>query len=290
MNSSLFFEIFFIIATTVGAFFFARTHLQTPTRTLSIITIIVGIALFGVDRLIWANTNKGIFDHLTCIALPDSMACTKDKSSDQTTAKPAAIVPATTQFSSSKDFFDQGFAAYNTKNYGTARQFFKQACDRGGADGCYNLGFMWYQGEGGDIDQTFARQFFKQACDRGGADGCYSLALLWQKGEGGDIDQALARQLYKQACDGGEAKGCFNLGAMLREGEGGDIDPALARQLDKLACDRGDAKGCNNLGAAWEYSAGGGTDKTLARQLYKQACDGGVAKGCENLRRLTTAL
>ena len=253
-NSSLFFEIFFIVATTVGAFFFARTHMQTPTRTLRIVAIIVGIALFGVDRLLWANTTKGIFDHLTCTALPDSLACTKDKSSDQATAQPAANIPATTQFSSSKELYNKGLAAYSAKDYVTARQLYKQACDGGNALGCINLGYMWQNGVGGDTYKLLARQLYKQACDGGNAMGCTSLGFMWETDEGGGTDKLLAQQLYKQGCDGGYAIGCYNLGLM------------------------------------WDNGIDGSTNKRLARQLYKKACDGGYADGCANLRRLTSAL
>ena len=75
MNNIVIIEIFAIIITAVFAFFISRSHHAPSTPRLAAFSLLVSISLLLCDRVLWANTNKGIFDHVTCLAAPSATAC-----------------------------------------------------------------------------------------------------------------------------------------------------------------------------------------------------------------------
>ena len=131
-----------------------------------------------------------------------------------------------------------------TRDIAHAANLFQQACDGGGASGCYTLGVMHENGEGVTRDLARAASLYEQACDGGVASGCYNLGLLYYRGEGVTRDLARAASLHQQACDGGEASGCYTLGFLYQRGEGVTRDLARANALFQQACDAGNARGC----------------------------------------------
>ncbi|MBH0184682.1 MAG: sel1 repeat family protein [Nitrospira sp.] len=65
-----------------------------------------------------------------------------------------------------------------------------------------------------------AIQQWKAECDKGSADGCFNLGLMYATGQGVKQDFFQAVDLYRKACDGGSAAGCLNLGGMYQNGQG----------------------------------------------------------------------
>jgi len=76
--------------------------------------------------------------------------------------------------SNAKSLFKQGMNAYNSKDYQTARKYYKKACDGGDAKGCNNLGFLYDKGHGVQQNYSIAAKYYKKACDGGDA-----LGLRW---------------------------------------------------------------------------------------------------------------
>ncbi|MBU1653471.1 MAG: sel1 repeat family protein [Gammaproteobacteria bacterium] len=102
-----------------------------------------------------------------------------------------------------------------------ARQLYAKACDKGDANGCFNLGNMHYKGEGGPVNERQARQLLAKACDKGDAGGCFNLGNMHYKGEGGPVNKYAAPILFEQACvTGRAADACKSLEFMKRNGEG----------------------------------------------------------------------
>jgi len=54
----------------------------------------------------------------------------------------------------------------------------KEACDSGNASGCYNLGLMYYKGNGIKQSYNKSKVFFSKACERGNTLGCNHYAIL----------------------------------------------------------------------------------------------------------------
>ena len=76
------------------------------------------------------------------------------------------------------DFFDDGFKAYNAKNYSKAVNLYNKACDNKDAIGCHNLGFMYYNGQGVKKNSNKALDLFKKACDLNYEGGCKAYAII----------------------------------------------------------------------------------------------------------------
>lgn len=80
-------ELVLIAISATVAFFIARAARQATTRSAAFVSIVVSILIVIVDRAIWANTERGIVDHLTCHMSPNSVACRRE-------AEVPAVVPS----------------------------------------------------------------------------------------------------------------------------------------------------------------------------------------------------
>ncbi len=81
-------------------------------------------------------------------------------------------LPATGYSAEPSAMVSEGIKAYQAKDYARARTLYDQACKGGFAKGCYNLGVMFSNGEGGARNKARARALFDQACKGGNAKGC----------------------------------------------------------------------------------------------------------------------
>ncbi|MDR2789930.1 MAG: sel1 repeat family protein [Campylobacteraceae bacterium] len=106
--------------------------------------------------------------------------------------------------------FDEAEKKYGKGDYEKAAKLFKQSCDAGVAESCYNLGYMYNNGEGVKYDHFKAVELYKKGCDGGSALGCISLGVSYEFGEGAreDIDKAL--EYYGKACNMKSLFGCEN--------------------------------------------------------------------------------
>ena len=164
-------------------------------------------------------------------------------------------------------------------NNNHAAESYKQACEGGNAPACFNLGRMYYTGDGVEPDRVRAAELFRLACEGGVASGCGSLGHMYAEGE----DKARAAELYGRACEYGDAIGCGRLGRMYYNGEGVGQDLARAAELQERACEGGDYFGCAGLGYMYAEGEGVHVDKLRAAELFRRACEGGDAIGCYNL-------
>lgn len=88
---------------------------------------------------------------------------------------------------------------------------------------------------------TVAR--YEQACERGTAEACNELGFMYEVGRYVRQDPSQAAALYRQACEGGSATGCSNYGVMYANGEGVAQDDVRAHAWFNLAAANGDAAG-----------------------------------------------
>ncbi len=86
--------------------------------------------------------------------------------------------------------------------------YLHKACDDGYAQGCFNLGYMYYQGEGVPVDFKKAGGLYSKACDGGDAQGCILLGGMYVVGEGVPVDYDKALKLFKKTCELGNQWGC----------------------------------------------------------------------------------
>jgi uncharacterized protein len=66
--------------------------------------------------------------------------------------------------------------------------WYRKAAERGHADAQYNLGLMYYDGQGTPLDPSEASRWFRKAAEQGLADAQFNLGLLYAHSRGVEKD------------------------------------------------------------------------------------------------------
>ena len=110
--------------------------------------------------------------------------------------------------------------AYNEKRFKDAARLLKTSCDKNIASSCFNLAFLYEEGEGVARDDAKAAQLYDKACYIGSASACNNLSIQYRQGRGVKKDVKKANDLAKKACDAGKPQGCTFIGKAYYGGEG----------------------------------------------------------------------
>ena len=102
-------------------------------------------------------------------------------------------------------------------------------------DSQFNLALLYHRGLGVEQDFLKAREYFKQAADKGHDLAQYSLATMYAFGHGGPQDYDTAVQLFQKAANRGTAQAQYNLGVFYENGYGVTRDLGEARRWYRLA-------------------------------------------------------
>ena len=148
------------------------------------------------------------------------------------------------------------------QEYAQTAKLYEKACNGGDADGCFNLGWLYDDGQGVKQNYAQAAKFYEQACNGGVAAGCTNLGLLYNNGQGVQQSQAKARRLYEKACNNNNEYGCHNLGAYYYR----HLDYDNAQKYSQKACDLGLDDSCDALFARKLLK---GTSKLLIKYLFE---------------------
>jgi len=79
---------------------------------------------------------------------------------------------------------EDGMAAFRRGDYATAMSLWRPLVDQGDADAQYNLGVMYWDGQGVSQDYAQAVAWFRKAADQGLAGAQFNLGLAYAKGQG----------------------------------------------------------------------------------------------------------
>ena len=90
-------------------------------------------------------------------------------------------------------------AAYQRGDYATAFREFRPLAERGNAIAQFNLGFMYYNGEGVPQDYAKALQWYRKAAEQGHAEAQNNLGFMYEDGQGVPQDYAHAHMWYNLA-------------------------------------------------------------------------------------------
>ncbi len=216
--------------------------------------------------------------------------------------------------------FDEGLAAYNSKDYASALREFKPLAAQGDAKAQLGLGLMYQQGQGVAQDYQEALKWYRLASDQGNARAKANLyrvapriALAGFEELPDDFDQgmtafekadyATALREFKTLAAKGYAKAQAMLGEMYEQGIGVKLDYKEAIKWYRLAAKQGNADSQYRLGAMFspnaynlaKYSQGRDVENAddelnswlrLAAKSYRLAADRGDANAQYWLGRL----
>ena len=85
-----------------------------------------------------------------------------------------------------------------------ARVWTQRAAEGGVAKAMYNLGAMYYEGDGGAQDHSLAAMWFRKAAERGVKDSQYNLGVLYERGDGVPLNPSEAYKWLRIAGNGGD--------------------------------------------------------------------------------------
>jgi len=140
--------------------------------------------------------------------------------------------------------FQQGFEATERGDYQTAFKLWLPLAEQGNVNAQFNLGVMYYKGQGVKQDYFEAVKWYRQAAEQGYAQAQFNLGVMYENGQGVKQDYFEAVKWYRQAEKQGDAKAQLNLGVMYINGDGVRQDDEQAKEWFGKACDNGYQKGC----------------------------------------------
>ncbi len=180
---------------------------------------------------------------------------------------------------STQETMQRAAEAYKAQDYARAMIFMRKAADQGDAKAEYNIGVMYYGGQGVARDYAQAMIWFRKAADQGLAHAQNSIGVMYNNGRGVALDHRQAMIWYRKAADQGLAEAQHNIGVMYDHGQAVAQDFRQAMIWFRKAADQGYAGAQINIGAAYYKGSGVTKDYTQAMSWFRKAADQGESEG-----------
>ncbi len=119
---------------------------------------------------------------------------------------------------------EDGYAAWERKDYATARRLWEPLAAKNDPDALFNLGLLYKNGQGVARDYKQAMAYFKQAALYGSVDAAYNLGVMYLGREYGYPSKKDALYWWQQAAEAGHPESQYNLGVMYAYGMGTKAD------------------------------------------------------------------
>jgi hypothetical protein len=149
---------------------------------------------------------------------------------------------------------------------------------QGDAKSQYDLGHMYFHGEGVPQSDSEALLWFRKAADQGNAKAQYGIGYMYHNGKGALQSDAEALIWYLKAANQGDTKAQISLGGMYYYGHGVVQDYTESLRWYRLAADQGDALAEAGIAYIYLYGYGVTRDDTEALRWFRKAADQGDAR------------
>jgi serine/threonine-protein kinase len=160
-----------------------------------------------------------------------------------TIAPPVKVEPPSTTVPKERKYTSKEVvAAYEIKDFASARERAETCAKDGDADCQFYLGRMFESGFGGAQNAGAAAEWYRKAAEAGQARACYNLGVLYLKGDGVPRDPRTAAEWLSKAAYQNIALAQFNLALLYEKGEGVPKDTNLARRWYGEAAKSSDAQ------------------------------------------------
>lgn len=175
-----------------------------------------------------------------------------------------------------------GRARIDSEEYALAKPLLEKGCKHGSAEACDDLGWIYDDGLGIDVDKSKAAEFYGKSCAGDFARGCTNAGVMYLSGEGGVAkDTKKAASLFTKACDAKNWTGCKNLGLRYLTGDGVPKDEMRAKKLFEDGCNAEHGSSCYDLAVMYSNGEGMPKNKAKAKTIFSKSCDLGHKKACE---------
>jgi len=139
--------------------------------------------------------------------------------------------------------FKAGEKAYQRGDYATALREWQPLAKQGHAVAQYNLGLLYFNGQGVPKDDAQARQWFDKAANQEHAGAQVNLGSLYDYGRGGPQDFKMAVRWYRRSANQRNDLAQRRLGLLYERGEGVPKDYVQAYMWLKLGAANGGKSG-----------------------------------------------
>ena len=162
-------------------------------------------------------------------------------------------------------------ATESARWYKLAEQSYRKASESGNISAQYNLGVMYYEGEGVVQDFKEAFKWLSKAATRGSIGSQYYLGNCFARGQGVSQNFEEAVRWYRKAAERGGAKAQCALGAMYKKGHGVAQDYKEALEWFLKAAEQFNDEACYELGCMYKEGVGVEQDYMKAVKWYQKA-------------------
>ena len=147
---------------------------------------------------------------------------------------------------SKNDGFQKGLAAHKRGDYATALKNWRPIAEKGDAAVQFNLGLMYFKGQGTPQDYNEAAKWYRRAAEQGYTKAQFNLGDMHYKGKGVPQDYAEAVKWFRKTAERGHAKAQINLGVIYYKGQGFPQDKVLSQMWFSIAAAQGDRMAARN--------------------------------------------
>ena len=174
-----------------------------------------------------------------------------------------------------------GRARIDSEEYALAKPLLEKGCKLNFAEACDDLGWIYDDGLGEDVDKVKAEQFYGKACAGNFARGCTNQGVMYLGTDGIEKDPKKASALFTKACDGKSWTGCKNLGLRYLTGDGVAKDEARAKKLFEEGCNNDHGPSCYDLAVMYQNGEGIPKNKAKAKEMFSRSCELKYDKACQ---------
>ena len=178
---------------------------------------------------------------------------------------------------------DEGVAAAERGDYAKALTFIRPLAANGNAAAQYNLGVLYYKGQGVPQNYVEAASWFRLAAAQGHPTAQNNVGATYEAGQGVPKDYGEAVKWYRLAAAQSDASAQYNLGVLYYKGQGVPQNYLEAASWFRLAAAQGHAPAQTNLGAMYGLGLGAPQDYSEALKWYRFAAAQGHASAQLNL-------
>jgi TPR repeat protein len=182
--------------------------------------------------------------------------------------------------------FDQGWAAYDAKDYPKAFKILLPLAEKGDTRAQVTIGVMYENGEGIPKDTAKAFEWYEKAANLGVPRVQYELGGKYAHGVNAQQDYAKALHWYRKAADQGFGDAQFQVGSMHALGEGVQVNYNEAAKWFQRAADQGHPRARYSLGLLLENGPGVKQNLTEAKLWYRLAAKDGIKEAAARLAKL----
>jgi TPR repeat protein len=150
----------------------------------------------------------------------------------------------------------------------------------------YNLGAVYFHGEGVPKDAAKAVEWWQKAAAQGHASAQYNLGAVYSSGEGVPKDAAKAVEWLQKAAVQGDVDAQSSLGAKYSRGDGVPRDAAKAVEWWQKAAVQGDVRAQSTLGLMYNLGRGVPRDAAKAVEWWQKAAVQGDVKAQYDLGKM----